>query len=212
MDNLLEYEGLVYGIINKYCSYFDKDDLYQVGMLGLVDAYRHYDSDLNTKFSTYAYYYILGEVRKFIKDSNLVKVSSDLIKLNSSVEKAKEAMSQSLGREPTLTELSLFLEIDEEKIEEARVASLDIRSLDYMIDDESNDLYNSIISTDNGMNCEILDLKIALDGLSNEEKSLIVSRYFDDLTQTETSRELGISQVQVSRKEGKILEKLKCVL
>ena len=212
MDDLLEYEGLVYGIINRYSSYFDKDDLYQVGMLGLVDAYRHYDSSLNTKFSTYAYYYILGEVRKFIKDSNLVKVSSDLIKLNSSVEKAKEAMSQSLGREPTLTELSLFLEIDEEKIEEARVASLDIRSLDYMADDESNDLYNSIISTDNGMKCEILDLKIALDGLSDDEKNLIISRYFDDLTQTETSRELGISQVQVSRKEGKILEKLKCVL
>ena len=212
MDDLLEYEGLVYGIINRYSSYFDKDDLYQVGMLGLVDAYRHYDGSLNTKFSTYAYYYILGEVRKFIKDSNLVKVSSDLIKLNSSVEKAKEAMSQSLGREPTLTELSLFLEIDEEKIEEARVASLDIRSLDYMADDESNDLYNSIISTDNGMKCEILDLKIALDGLSDDEKNLIISRYFDDLTQTETSRELGISQVQVSRKEGKILEKLKCVL
>ena len=212
MDDLLEYEGLVYGIINRYSSYFDKDDLYQVGMLGLVDAYRHYDGSLNTKFSTYAYYYILGEVRKFIKDSNLVKVSSDLIKLNSSVEKAKEAMSQSLGREPTLTELSLFLEIDEEKIEEARVASLDIRSLDYMVDDESNDLYNSIISTDNGMNCEILDLKFALDGLSDDEKNLIISRYFDDLTQNETSRELGISQVQVSRKEGKILEKLKCVL
>ena len=212
MNDLLEYEGLVYGIINRYSSYFDKDDLYQVGMLGLVDAYRHYDGSLNTKFSTYAYYYILGEVKKFIKDSNLVKVSSDLIKLNSSVERAKEAMSQSLGREPTLTEISLFLEIDEEKIEEAQVATLDIRSLDYMVDDESNDLYNSIISTDNGMNCEILDLKIALDGLSIEEKNLIVSRYFDDLTQTETSRELGISQVQVSRKEGKILEKLKCVL
>ena len=212
MNDLLEYEGLVYGIINRYSAYFVRDDLYQVGMLGLIDAYRHYNSSLNTKFSTYAYYYILGEVRKFIKDSNLVKVSSDLIKLNSSVERAKEAMSQSLGREPTLTEISLFLEIDEEKIEEAQVATLDIRSLDYMVDDESNDLYNSIISTDNGMNCEILDLKIALDGLSIEEKNLIVSRYFDDLTQTETSRELGISQVQVSRKEGKILEKLKCVL
>ena len=212
MNDLLEYEGLVYGIINRYSAYFDRDDLYQVGMLGLIDAYRHYNSSLNTKFSTYAYYYILGEVKKFIKDSNLVKVSSDLIKLNSSVERAKEAMSQSLGREPTLTEISLFLEIDEEKIEEAQVATLDIRSLDYMVADESNDLYNSIISTDNGMNCEILDLKIALDGLSIEEKNLIVSRYFDDLTQTETSRELGISQVQVSRKEGKILEKLKWVL
>lgn len=212
MDDLLEYEGLVYGIINRYSAYFDRDDLYQVGMLGLVDAYKHYDSSQNTKFSTYAYYYVLGEVKKFVRESNLVKVSSELVKVNQAVERAKEKMSQSLGREPTTTELSLFLEIDEEKIEEARVASLDVRSLDYMVDDESNDLYNSIISTDNGMKCEILDLKIALDGLSSEEKNLIVSRYFDDLTQSETSKELGMSQVQVSRKEGKILEKLRVQL
>lgn len=212
MDDLLEYEGLVYGIINRYSRYFDRDDLYQVGMLGLVDAYKHYDSSQNTKFSTYAYYYVLGEVKKYVRESNLVKVSSELVKVNQAVERAKDIMSQSLGREPTTTELSLFLEIDEEKIEEARVAALDVRSLDYVVDDESSDFYNSIMTTDNGMNSDILDLKVALDGLSPDEKNLIVSRYFEDLTQSETSKELGISQVQVSRKEGKILEKLKTVL
>ena len=212
MDDLLEYEGLVYSIINKYSSYFDKDDLYQVGMLGLVDAYRHYDNTLSTKFSTYAYYYVLGEVRKFVRNSNLVKVSSELVKVNQAVECAKDVMSQSLGREPTITDLSLFLEIDEERIEESRVASLDIRSLDYVEDEESSDFYNSIISTDNGMDLEVLDLKFALDGLNSDEKNLIISRYFEDLTQSETSRELGMSQVQVSRKESKILQKLKEVL
>lgn len=212
MDDLLEYEGLVYSIINKYTKYFDKDDLYQVGMLGLVDAYRHFDRSQDTKFSTYAYYYILGEVKKYVRESNLVKVSGDLVKVNQAVDRAREAMSQSLGREPTLTEVSLFLEIDEEKIEEARVAALDIRSLDYTVDEDSSDFYNSIMSTENGMNSDILDLRVALDGLSSEEKALIMARYYDDLTQSETSRELGISQVQVSRKEGKILEKLKTVL
>lgn len=212
MDELLEYEGLVYGIIGRYSGYFDRDDLYQVGMLGLVDAYRHYDSSQNTKFSTYAYYYVSGEVKKYVRESNLVKVSSELVKVNQSVEQAREVMSQSLGREPTVTELSLFLGIDEEKIEEARVAALDVRSLDYVADEESSDFYNSIMTTDNGMSSEILDLRFALEGLSPEEKDLIVSRYFEDLTQSETSRELGISQVQVSRKEGKILEKLRVQL
>ena len=212
MDDLLEYEGLVYGIINKYTKYFDRDDLYQVGMLGLVDAYRHFDRSQDTKFSTYAYYYVLGEVKKYVRESNLVKVSGDLVKVNQAVDRAREAMSQSLGREPTITELSLFLEIDEEKIEEARVAALDIRSLDYTVDEDSSDFYNSIMSTENGMNLDILDLRVALDGLSSEEKALIIARYYEDLTQSETSRELGISQVQVSRKEGKILEKLKTVL
>lgn len=212
MDDLLEYEGLVYSIINKYTKYFDRDDLYQVGMLGLVDAYRHFDRSQKTKFSTYAYYYVLGEVKKYVRESNLVKVSGDLVKVNQAVDRAREAMSQSLGREPTITELSLFLEIDEEKIEEARVAVLDIRSLDYTVDEDSSDFYNSIMSTEDGMNSDILDLRVALDGLSSEEKALIMARYYEDLTQSETSRELGISQVQVSRKEGKILEKLKTVL
>lgn len=212
MDNLLEYEGLVYSAIGRYTKYFDRDDLYQVGMLGLADAYKHYDSSQNTKFSTYAYYYVLGEIKKYVKESNLVKVSSELIKVNQAVERAVDTMSQSLGREPSLTELSLFLEIDEEKIEEARVAVLDIKSLDYTTGEDSRDFYNSVMTTEQGMNCDILDLKIALNGLPEEDRALIRARYYYDLTQSETSRELNTSQAQVSRREGKILEKLRTQL
>lgn len=214
MDDLLEYECLVYSIINKYTKYFDKDDLYQVGMLGLMDAYKHFDRSraLDVKFSTYAYYYVLGKVKKYIRENNPIKISSNLIKLNQAIERARETMSQSLGRVPTTLELSLFLEISEEKIEEVRTAFLDIKSLDYSAEGEECEYYNSIASNESGMDSSILDLKIALEGLPMEEKALIVARYYDDLTQSEASRKLGISQAQVSRKETKILEKLKTVL
>lgn len=212
MEELLNYEGLVYGIIQRYTKYFEKDDLYQVGMIGLINAYHNFDSTQGTKFSTYAYYYVLGEVRKYVRESGLVKVSSDLVKLNQCIEKTSEQMSQRLGREPTTTELSLFLEIDEEKIEEARVAALDVRSLDYSVDEALPEFYNSVASYDKETSPEILDLRRELSRLSDEEKNLIVARYYEDMTQSEASRELGISQVQVSRKEGKILEKLRVAL
>lgn len=212
MEELLNYEGLVYGIIQRYTKYFEKDDLYQVGMIGLINAYHNFDSTQGTKFSTYAYYYVLGEVRKYVRESGLVKVSSDLVRLNQSIEKASEQMSQRLGREPTTTELSLFLEIDEDKIEEARVAALDVRSLDYSVDEELPEFYNSVASYDKETSPEVLDLKREISRLSVEEKNLIVARYYEDMTQSEASRELGISQVQVSRKEGKILEKLRVAL
>lgn len=212
MEELLNYEGLVYGIIQRYTKYFEKDDLYQVGMIGLINAYHNFDSTQGTKFSTYAYYYVLGEVRKYVREAGLVKVSSDLVKLNQSIEKTSEQMSQRLGREPTTTEISLFLEIDEEKIEEARVAALDVKSLDYSVDEALPEFYNSVASYDKETSPEILDLRRELSRLSDEEKNLIVARYYEDMTQSEASRELGISQVQVSRKEGKILEKLRVAL
>lgn len=212
MEELLNYEGLVYGIIQRYTKYFEKDDLYQVGMIGLINAYHNFDSTQGTKFSTYAYYYVLGEVRKYVRESGLVKVSSDLVRLNQCIEKTSEQMSQRLGREPTTTELSLFLEIDEEKIEEARVAALDVKSLDYSVDEALPEFYNSVASYDKETSPEILDLRRELSRLSDEEKNLIVARYYEDMTQSEASRELGISQVQVSRKEGKILEKLRVAL
>lgn len=212
MEELLNYEGLVYGIIQRYTKYFEKDDLYQAGMVGLINAYHNFDSSQGTKFSTYAYYYILGEVRKFVREAGLVKVSSDLVKLNQSIEKVREVMSQRLGREPTTTEISLFLEVDEEKIEEARVAALDVRSLDYSVDEELPEFYNSVAAFDTETTPDILDLRSEIAKLPEEEKSLIIARYYEDMTQRETSRELGISQVQVSRKEGKILEKLRVAL
>ena len=211
MDNILEYENLIYKMISQYKS-FDKEDLYQVAMMGLMKAKKNYKESENTKFSTYAYYYILGEINNYITASNPVKVSRDLLRLNKSLEQAKEVMRQRLKREPTTEELSIFLEEPVEKIQEATLATRQVESLDYAYDEENMDLYNSIGTEEKGMNDEILDLKNAISSLPQEEQQLIIARYFNDLTQQETSKTLGMSQVQVSRKETKILEKLKTTL
>lgn len=213
MDSILEYEKLVYSITNKYKN-FDQEDLYQVGMMGLMKAYKNFDTTQETKFSTYAYYYILGEINTYVTESSTVKVSKDLIKLNRSIEKAKEVMRQRLKREPTTTEVSLFLEIDEDKIEQAKLAvsTQQAQSLDYGFEEENTTLYNSIKIEDRETSANILDLKNALLELQPEEQQLIIARYYNDLTQQETSKSLGMSQVQVSRKETKILQKLKATL
>ena len=181
-------------------------------MIGLMKAQKNYKESENTKFSTYAYYYILGEINNYITASNPVKVSRDLLRLNKSLEQAKEVMRQRLKREPTTEELSIFLEEPVEKIQEATLATRQVESLDYAYEEENMDLYNSIGTEEIGMNDEILDLKNAISSLPQEEQQLIIARYFDDLTQQETSKTLGMSQVQVSRKETKILEKLKTTL
>lgn len=211
MINLAEYDGLIFSIIKDYVKYFDKDDLLQVGREGLVKAYKKYDSSRNIKFSTYAYKYILGEVAKYIREDSSVKVSKDLIKLNRSVEKAKDLMRQRLGREATMEEVGLFLEVDLKQIEEASMATSDVKSLDCTcdIDGEGSEFYNSIGKYDQNMDLDLIDLRSEIERLDGLEKDLIISRYYYDLTQQETSSILGISQVQTSRKEKKVLEKLK---
>ena len=106
MEGLLDYDGLIYKIISKYPRKFDRDDLYQVGMLGLIDAYKHYNSTYGTKFSTFAYYYIVGEVNKYIRENSCVKVSKGLIELKQKILKCREIMTQKLGRKSTNLEVS----------------------------------------------------------------------------------------------------------
>lgn len=211
MDNILEYENLIYKMISPYKS-FDKEDLYQVAMMGLMKAGKNYKKDENTKFSTYAYYYIQGEINSYITASSPIKVSKELIRLNRSLENAKEVMRQHLKREPTTLELSLFLDVSEEKIEEAIIATSQIESLDYAYSEEEKELYDSLGTTEQAMDENILDLRNAISELPREEQQLIIARYYDDMTQQETSATLGMTQVQVSRKENKILEKLKTAL
>lgn len=205
---LLENEKIVYSIINKYTYYFDRDDLYQVGMLGLIDAYDNYNSNKNTKFSSFAYFYVLGKVKEYIRKSNVIKVSRELIKLNSSIEKAKEVLTQRLGYIPSNEEIALFLEIDIRNIEEAKEATNLVASLDSENEEEIN-LYNTLGYTEQAYNEEILDLKIELENLNDFERNLIIKRYGQGLTQTEVSKELGINQVKVSREEKQILTRLR---
>lgn len=136
---IIQNEPLIYSIINRYKEYFDIEDLYQTAAIGLINAYKNYKNDKQTKFSSYAYFYIKGEVKKYIRESNTLKISKELIKLNTMITKAKEILYQRLNREPTDFELSLFLEIDETQITNAKLATALVESLDNDIED---DLYN----------------------------------------------------------------------
>ena len=200
MEELLNYEGLVYSIIQRYTKYFEKDDLYQAGMVGLINAYHNFDSSQGTKFSTYAYYYIVGEVNKYIRECSSLKISKDLIDIKKKILRVIDVMTQKLGREPTTLEVSLYLDVSEEMITNALISTDEVVSIDASFD---NFKYFDDI------NAEKLDLREEIEKLSENEKRLIKARYYEDLTQTETSKRLGISQVQVSRNENKILKKLR---
>ena len=200
MEELLDYDGLIYSIIGKYTSKYDKDDLYQVGMIGLMDAYKHYDKNQNTKFSSFAYYYIMGEVNKYLRESSALKVSRSFIELKKKINQAKEVMEQKLGRNPTNLEISLYLDIDVDLIDMAILSTEEVQSIEEVND--CTKCYDDISPT-------LLDLREEISKLSEDERRLLKARYYDEYTQMETSQMLGMSQVQVSRNEAKILQKLK---
>ena len=206
LTNLIkENEKLIYSIINKYSYYFNIDDLYQVSVIGLINAYKNYNQDKNTKFSTYAYFYILGEVKNYIRESNYFKVSKDLVKLNTLIDKTSSYLEQKLLRTPTLEEISIYLKLDYSLLEEAQSISNLVKSLD----DEDDSMYNYIGYEDNSLNSDVLDLKHEIDCLSDFEKSLIINRYEKGYTQKETSDIMNINQTKVCRTEKEILAKLR---
>ena len=209
VDLLVDNEKLVYSIINKFRGYFDMDDLYQVGMIGLIKASKNFNKSEGVKFSTYAYTYVFGDVNKYIRENNNLKIGKDAIRLKKSIEKAKDIMRQKLFREPTTLEVSLFLDMPLEKVLEIETIKQETKSLDYIGEEDSNNLYNKVSFENKEIDPEILDLKTELENLDNDEKKLIYSRYYLDMTQQETSKEMGMSQVQVYRKEAKIFKKLK---
>ncbi len=210
IENLIiQNEGLIYNIINKYKTYFELEDLYQVAIIGMLKAYKKYDKKYQSKFTTYAYSYIFGEVIKYINESRNIKLNKNTKLLYSKIVKAKEILSQKMMKEPTNYELSLFLELDESLINEVINANQKMDSLDRIIYEENNnfDLYEKI-----GINDQTIDnypLLYELERLSPEEKQIIKARYYEDLSQKEIANILGTYQVEISRKEQKILKKLK---
>ena len=208
-EDVLAYENLVRHVVNKYNFRTDYDDLYQAGMMGLIMAFKKYDQTRESNFLDYAYFYIKGEVLKTLNSSKEVKISSDTYKLNKEINDTREDLVQRLGREPTSLELSYILGVSEEKITNTIIACQTACSLDDNNMDNDSSLYNKIALIEKGYDVGVLDLKSAINSLEESEKDLITSRYYEDLTQKETAELLGISQVQVSRKESKILQKIK---
>jgi RNA polymerase sporulation-specific sigma factor len=206
-DAVIENEGLVYSIINKFDYLNDRDDLYQVGMMGLINAFKNYDKSKNTKFSSYAYFYILGEVKKYIREKSGIKIDRKMEHLSLMIEKATIVLTQRLMRYPTDSDLALFLEIPLEDVKNVKEAKILIDSLDEEKDDLS--LYDSLGYDESMYNPDVLDLKEEIDNLPEFERRLITERFYYDKTQKEVSDSLGVNQVKVSRTERVVLQKLK---
>ena len=211
MNTILDYEKLVYKIIRRYSyNMNDIDDLYQVGMIALDKALKNYNKELNCQFSTYAYLYIKGEVLKYIRENKVIKVSKDTIKLNTLINKTKDYLEQKYSRSVSLNEIASFLEIPIEKISDTIISNEYVKSLEYTLNEEGKDLnlYDTYGYEEKDLDENILDLRDELNKLDDFDRKLINLRYYRGLTQQETSEELGLSQVQISRKENKILTKL----
>ena len=208
-EEALRYVGLVRNITSKYNFRSDYDDLFQAGMLGLQTALQKYDAKRETNFTDYAYLWIKGEVLKAINNDYGIHVSTDTYKLSKEIKETREYLSQNLGREPTTFEISYMLGEPEEKIVSVMNAITTPYSLDNSFLDDDYNLYNKIALIEKGYDVGVLDLKEAINGLEESERELIMSRYYQDMTQKETAESLGMSQVQVSRKESKILEKIR---
>ena len=193
--------------ISKQFYGVDKNDLYQAGILGIIKAYQNYKNDGTTKFSTYAYNYTFGEMY-LVSCNKEIKLNKDINKLIKMVEVGKNRLSQEILREPTLKELSDYLEIPMEKLEQVMQISKSFVRIDEEKDDERS--LHEIIKADEDIS---IDDKIMInDGintLDNLEQEIIKNRYFLDLTQSETAKLLGITQVMVSRYEQKSLKKLR---
>ena len=209
---ILENKNLIYSITRYFEKYSNKEDLFQAGCIGMIMAYKNYDANMNVKFTTYAYPYILGEMKKLVSNDKSMKVSRNIQLLNLKIEKANILLTQKLMRNPTIIELSDYLELPIHIIEEAINSTKPIYSIDEPLNNEGKDitLQDTIGKIENID--DLLLLKEALTKLEPFEQKIINKRYVNDLTQQQTALELGISQVQVSRGEQKILTKLKSKL
>lgn len=210
-DIIIEHDALIYSIINKFKNIYDIDDLHQVAVIGLMKAISKYDDSYNTKFSTYAYKYILGDVLKYVNDNRSIKLSKDYLQLEKRINKAREILMQKLMRKPSNYELSIFLEVDEKIINQIDIITSSVDSLDSVVykDGKSITLLDTIKDGRVNNNIDNVCLYQEIEKLDDYEKKILQNRYFLDQTQQETAKIMGLNQVQVCRCEKKILKKLK---
>ena len=182
--------------------------------MGIITAYLNYKPELDVKFTTYAYSFILGEMRKLVREDKSVKVSRNIQKLNLQIEKASLLLTQKMMREPTIGELAQFLEVPSYFVSEAINSTKPTYSIDEPLNNEGKEitLQDTIGQIDDMDKDDLLLLKEELSKLNSFEQNLINKRYMEDLTQQQTADALGITQVQVSRGEKKILTKLRSKL
>ena len=218
--NILVQEnlGLVWSLVRRFSNRgYDMEDLFQIGSIGLLKSIEKFDSSFNVKFSTYAVPMIVGEIKRFLRDDGMIKVSRSLKETAYKIRLLKEELIKEFNREPTISELAAGLDLDVEEVVEALESSAEVESLSAVIYqgdgkpitlsdkiDESPSMQNSLVDK--------MILKELIARLLPIEREIITMRYFEDRTQTEIASALDISQVQVSRIEKRILGKMKDML
>ena len=213
-----ENNGLVWSVVKKFSKRgYELDDLYQIGAIGLLKCIRKFDSSFDVKFSTYAIPMIVGEIKRFLRDDGMIKVSRPLKEMATKARYTTEVLTSRLGRQPTISELAAELQVSTEDLAVAMEAGMDVESLHatiYQGDGSPIFLIDKVAQTkdDSDKTVNILALKQLIAGLKEKERQVIILRYFQDKTQTEVAKIVGVSQVQVSRIEKKVLGVLRDAL
>lgn len=207
--------NLVLSLIQKYQQRCDNmDDLFQVGMIGLIKAIEHFDTSLDLRFSTYAVPLIIGEIKKYLRENSLIKIPRTLRDLAYKVLQESEKYHKQYLKDPSIKELSQRLECNENMVTEALFSTYNVTSLSQEVNNDGN----GIIELEDQIKDEQddylrlnnhLDLKKALYHLNDKENLIIQQRYYEGQTQAEIAKELFLSQAQVSRLEKQAIHKLR---
>lgn len=212
-----ENSGLVWSIVRRFSGRgYEIEDLYQIGNIGLIKAIQRFDTSFEVRLSTYAVPYILGEVKRFIRDDGPIKISRSIKELNVKIKELQKEYLNKYGKEISLEEISKELKTSKEEIAMAMDSARPIDSIeDAQYRDNKTDKTVSIleqISTGKDEQTEIanrITIKKLINELEDKEKEIILLRYYKQKTQMQVSKILGITQVQVSRIERKILDNMK---
>lgn len=210
-----ENVGLIWCVVRRFLGRgVESEDLFQIGSIGLLKAIDKFDFAYDVKFSTYAVPMISGEIQRFLRDDGIIKVSRSLKELAYKAFQAKEIMQERLQRDPTLEELAGYMKVEKEELVMAMEASIEVESIYksvYQKDGNEIPLLERLEEKE-GQEEKVLNRMLLgqlLETLSKEERQIIYLRYFVNKTQMEIGKLLGISQVQVSRMEKKILKKMR---
>ncbi|MGU3470368.1 RNA polymerase sporulation sigma factor SigF [Paenibacillus sp. D51F] len=204
---------LVWSVVQRFINRgYEPEDLFQIGCIGLLKSVDKFDLSYDVKFSTYAVPMIIGEIQRFLRDDGTLKVSRSLKETANKVRKAKDELSKTLGRLPTISEVAGFLGITPEDVVFAQEANKPPTSIHETVFENDGDpitLMDQIADESGERWFDRLALNEAIGGLTERERLIVYLRYYRDQTQSEVAGRLGISQVQVSRLEKKILQSIK---
>ena len=208
---VLDNRGLIWTAVRKFSGRgAESEDLYQIGSIGLIKAINKFDSCFNVEFSTYAVPMIIGEIRRFLRDDGIIKVSRSMKEIAGKVKSAEEKFRAEHGREATVSEIAKLIDCDMNDITLSLEATQPVESIYRTVHEGDNNnilLIDKICSQDNNEEniITLVALRQAIKNLPEKDRQILMLRYFKEKTQSEVAKIMGVSQVQISRIEKKLL-------